>query len=185
MFTRCVSTIIAIGAVSTVLGGPLQAQDIEYKARACTACHGTDGKPPVPAQVPIIWGQQPYYIFKQLRNYRNGMREHPMMSAIAKALPEAELRPLANYFGAKPWPAQTATPAPPPNGIAMCAPCHQNDFKGGLSWPRLAGLSYEYLLGTMNAFAKEERTNNSDMVQIMKMFSEADRQAMARFLAGL
>ena len=115
------------------------------------------------------------------------MREHPMMSAIAKALPEADLRPLANYFGAKPWPAQTpsATPVLPPNGISMCVPCHQNNFQGGLSWPRLAGLNSDYLAGAMRAFANEDRTNNTDMVQIMKMFSEADRDAMARYIAGL
>ena len=54
-----------------------------------------------------------------------------------------------------------------------------------MSWPRLAGLSYEYLVAAMRAFANEERTNNDDMMKIMKMFSESERDAMARYLAGL
>ena len=61
----------------------------------------------------------------------------------------------------------------------------QQNFQGGFSWPRIAGLSYEYLVSSMNAFATEQRTNNTDMVQFMKMFSEQERDAMARYLAGL
>jgi cytochrome c553 len=140
-----------------------------------------------PKTIPNIWGQQPYYLFKQLRNYRDGMREHPVMTPIAKGLQEADLRAIAAYFAAKPWPAHTAAAAPgaQPNGMAMCMPCHQPKFEGGPSWPRLAGLNQDYLVASMRAFATEARTNNEDMVKIMKMFSDSDRDAMARYLAGL
>jgi cytochrome c553 len=188
MFARCVSIIIAAGAISAFLGMPVYAQgDIEGKAQACSACHGANGVPLDPKTMPIIWGQQSYYILKQLLNYRNGMREHPIMTPLARSLQEADIRPLANYFAAKPWPAHApaATPASPPNGMAMCVPCHQQNFQGGPSWPRLAGLSYEYLVASMRAFANEERTNNTDMVKFMQMFTEAERDAMARYLAGL
>jgi hypothetical protein len=37
----------------------------------------------------------------------------------------------------------------------------------------------------MRKFADGERTNNGDMVQIMKGISAADRDAMAQYLAGL
>ena len=67
----------------------------------------------------------------------------------------------------------------------MCTPCHQQNFQGGVSWPRLAGLSYEYLVASMRAFATEQRTNNTDMVQMMKLFTDGEREAMARYLAGL
>ena len=188
MLARCVSTIIAAGAIAALLGIPVHAQgDIEAKAPACAACHGANGVPLDPKTMPIIWGQQSYYILKQLLNYRNGMREHPIMTPIARGLQEADIRPMAAYFAGKPWPAHApaAAPASPPNGIAMCVPCHQQNFQGGPSWPRLAGLSYEYLVASMRAFANEDRTNNTDMVQFMKMFTEAERDAMARYLAGL
>jgi cytochrome c553 len=192
MFTRCVSTIATItaaAAIATVLNASAQAQDagIESKAQMCNACHGANGVPMDPKTMPVIAGQQSYYIFKQLVNYRNGMREHPIMTPLAKGLQQSDLRPLADYFAAKPWPANTATAASAtaPKGITMCTPCHQQNFQGGVSWPRLAGLSYEYLVASMRAFANEQRTNNTDMVQMMKLFTDSEREAMARYLAGL
>jgi len=197
MLSRCVSTIIAkviimftaAVAIATVLNAPAQAQgaDIEAKAQACTVCHGANGVPIDPKTMPVIAGQHSYYTFKQLVNYRNGMREHPIMTPLAKGLQQSDLRPLAAYFAAKPWPANTAAAAPatPPKGIPLCLPCHQQNFQGGPSWPRLSGLSYEYLVASMRSFSTEERTNNTDMVQLMKMFTDSEREAMARYIAGL
>jgi len=37
----------------------------------------------------------------------------------------------------------------------------------------------------MNDFANGERTNNGDMPGFMKALSESDRDAMAKYLAGL
>ena len=99
-----------------------------------------------------------------------------------------DLRPLAAYYAAKPWPAASNTPAAPaetPKGLTMCTPCHQANFQGGISWPRIAGLNYDYMVAAMKAFANEERTNNQDMVKIMKLFSDSEREAMARYLAAL
>ncbi len=55
----------------------------------------------------------------------------------------------------------------------------------GTATPRLAGQSYDYLVEEMRRFADGERTNNADMVQIMKAVSPADREAMARYLSAL
>jgi cytochrome c553 len=188
MFTRFFSTMIAAGVIFAFVGVPVHAQgDIEAKVQVCAVCHGANGVPLDPKTMPIIWGQTQYYIFKQLSNYRNGMRDHPTMTPLAKGLQQADLRPIAAYFAAKTWPANPAPAAStsPPTGIAMCVPCHQPKFEGGPPAPRLAGLSYEYLIGTMRAFANEERTNNGDMPKIMQMFTDSERDAMARYLAGL
>ena len=40
------------------------------------------------------------------------------------------------------------------------------------------------MVAAMKAFANEERTNNEDMVKIMKLFSDSEREAMARYLAA-
>jgi len=187
MFKRF-TTMIAAGVVFAFAGVPAQAQgDIETKVQVCGTCHGLNGVPTVPTTVPIIWGQRQDYLFKQLVNYRNGMREHAMMSAIAKGIQQADLRPMAAYFGAKTWPARTspATPGAEPKGVAMCKACHQANFEGGPPAPRLAGLSYEYLAASMKSFATEERTNNGDMPKIMQMFTEAERDAMARYISAL
>ena len=69
--------------------------------------------------------------------------------------------------------------------MAVCKICHQPNFEGGLPAPRLAGLSYEYLLAQMNKFANDERSNNLDMPTIMRNVGASDREAMARYLSRL
>ena len=128
MLTRLFATILCAGfgfVVATVTAQA--ADDIEAKAQTCAACHGQNGVPADPKTVPIIWGQQQSYLVKQLRDYRNGERDNPIMSPIAKSLAEEDLRKISAYFAAKSWPAQrsTAASASPPNGIAQCQPCHQ------------------------------------------------------------
>ena len=163
------------------------ADDIEAKAQACAACHGENGVPTDPKTIPIIWGQEQSYLVKQLHDYRSGDRDDPIMSPIAKQLAQEDLRKIAAYFAAKIWPVQTAAAAPasPPNGIAQCQPCHQPNFAGGPPAPRLAGLSYEYLLASMRGFAADARTNNEDMPKFMRALADSELEAMARYLSAL
>jgi cytochrome c553 len=162
------------------------ADDIATKVQICAACHGENGVPTDPKTIPIIWGQQQSYLVKQLHDFRSGDRDSPIMSPIAKDLAQEDLRKIAAYFAAKSWPAQAAAAASaPPAGLAQCQPCHQPKFEGGPPAPRLAGLSYDYLVAAMSGFATNERTNNLDMPKFMQALSERDREAMARYLAAL
>jgi cytochrome c553 len=188
MFARLISVVFgAMVGFAAAVAPAHAADDIEAKAQTCAACHGQNGVPIEPKTMPIIWGQQQSYLMKQLRDYRNGERDNPIMSAIAKGLAEDDLRKLAAYFAAKTWPAPTAAAAPasPPNGIAQCQPCHQPNFVGGPPAPRLAGLSYEYLVAAMRGFAHDQRSNNGDMPKFMQALTDGERDAMARYLAGL
>jgi cytochrome c553 len=145
MFIRLFSTILGAAVGFAVAAVPADAaDDIEAKVQSCAVCHGQNGVPIDPKTIPIIWGQQQSYLVKQLRDYRNGERDNPIMSPIAKALAQEDLRKIAAYFAAKSWPARqaAAAAASPPNGIAQCQPCHQPNFEGGPPAPRLAGLSY-------------------------------------------
>ena len=171
-----------------VVVAPVQAVDeIEPKAQACTACHGTKGVPIDLKTIPVIWGQQESYLMKQLRDFRNGERKSEVMAPLAKGLDEGDLRKLAAYFAAKPWPARSAAakPAAAPKTIAQCQACHQPNFEGGMPAPRLAGLSYEYLVQEMREFAADERTNNLDMPKFMRALTERERDAIARYLSAL
>jgi cytochrome c553 len=164
------------------------ADDIATKVQICAACHGENGVPVDPKTIPTIWGQQQSYLVKQLHDFRSGDRDSPIMSPIAKGLAQDDLRKIAAYFAAKGWPAQTAATAPasaPPSGLAQCQPCHQPNFEGGPPAPRLAGLSYDYLVAAMRGFATGERTNNLDMPKFMQALSERERDAMARYLSAL
>jgi cytochrome c553 len=188
MITRVVSTMFAVWVGFALAAAPSYAADeIETKAQMCTACHGQNGTPADPKTMPIIWGQQTAYMAKQLHDYRSGDRESPIMAGIAKGLTQADLRPMAAYFAAKSWPAhQGAAPAASaPAGLAQCTACHQAKFEGGLPAPRLAGLSYEYLLAQMKAFKTGQRENNQDMPKIMQALSDSDIDAMAHYLSAL
>ena len=186
MFTRLLSTIFCAGVGFAVMAVPAYAaDDIEAKAQTCATCHGQNGVPIDPKTIPIIWGQQQSYLVKQLHDYRSGDRDNPIMSPIAKGLAQEDLRKIAAYFAAKSWPAQhaAATSASPPKGIAQ--PCHQPNFEGGPPAPRLAGLSYEYLVASMRGFAADERANNGDMPKFMQALTDSERDAMARYLSAL
>lgn len=186
MFTRLFWAIFGAVAGFAVIPA-YAADDIEAKAQTCAACHGEAGMPADPKTIPIIWGQQQSYLVKQFHDYRSGDRDHPIMSPIAKDLPRDDDRKLAAYFAAKSWPVQPKPVAAvsPPKGIAQCQPCHQQNFEGGMPAPRLAGLSYEYLVEAMRSFATEERTNNGDMPKFMQMLTESERDAIARYLSAL
>ena len=128
------------------------------KVQVCASCHGQNGEPINPATFPIIWGQQPSYLFKQLHDFRSGDRENAIMAAFAKGIKQEDLRGVANYFCRQALAGQEGRrwccpAAPPAEKIAVCKACHQPNFEGGAPAPRLAGLSYEYLLAAMNGFA--------------------------------
>jgi len=173
-------------AVATI-GNTAEAEAVlGAKLLVCNTCHGADGVPRTPA-TPIIWGLQENYLQKQLHEFQSEARKNDVMKWMATALTQAELAPAAAYFAKKSWPARpaNAASAPQPSGIAVCEICHQQNLAGGLPGPRLAGQSYDYLIQSMNRFAKGERTNNADMVKIMEAISPADREAMARYISGL
>jgi cytochrome c553 len=176
-----------VGLALIVVPGQAQ-NDVEAKAQMCAACHGQNGMPADPKTMPVIWGQQASYIAKELHDFRSGDRENGLMAGISKGLTQADLRPLANYFAAKSWPAKqrgAAAPASLPAGLAQCSACHQTTFEGGPPAPRLAGLSYEYLVAQMKAFKNGPRSNNLDMPKIMEPLSDSDIDAMAKYLAAL
>jgi len=188
MFARFLSAILVMGMSLALALPPAHAADeIEAKAQLCAACHGDKGVPTDPKTIPVIWGQEQSYLMKQLRDFRNGERNSAVMSPIAKDLAETDLRNFSAYFAAKTWPARSAPAKAPsaPKGIAQCQACHQPNFQGGMPAPRLAGLSYEYLVAAMRAFAAEQRTNNLDMPKFMQMLTERERNAIARYLSAL
>jgi len=181
------SAIFGAGVSFAIAALPAYAADtIEAKAQPCAACHGENGVPADPKTIPIIWGQQQSYLVKQLHDFRSGDRDSPIMSSIAKGLAQDDLRAIAAYFAAKKWPAQpVAAASAPPIGLTQCQPCHQRNFEGGPPAPRLAGLSYEYLVAAMRSFATDERTNNGDMPKFMQALTDGERDAMARYLSAL
>ena len=186
--------IFGAAALFAAVAAAAAADAIPTKVTVCNSCHGPDGVPPSPT-TPNIWGQQENYLVKQMNDYRSGVRGNsPIMSAIMRDVAQEETGKIAAHYAAKSWPARqvaaaAALAAPPPaaiaDKIATCRACHQQNFQGGEQGPRLAGLSHEYLVAAMTSFADGRRTNNADMPGLMKALTESERDAMARYLAGL
>ena len=184
--------LVAVAALAAP-AAPASAAEAQFGAKLlmCAACHGDNGVPRNPT-MPILWGQQEAYLVKQLRDFKSGARNFEVMTWMADTLTPEETAAVAAEFAKKDWPARTVTAAAPspPAGLALCQVCHQQNFQGGLAVgdataPRLAGQRYEYLVEAMRRFADGERTNNAEMVTVMKAIAPADREAMARYLSGL
>ena len=206
MISNCFPTVFGVLVALAALGAPANAVEhavevpavptpgnaaeaaaiLGAKLLVCNTCHGADGVPRNTA-TPVIWGQQESYLLKQLHDFDSGSRESEVMKWMATALTPAEVASAAAYFAKKSWPARTASAASasPPAAVAVCQACHQQNLAGGLPAPRLAGQRYEYLVDAMRRYAEGERTNNPEMMNMMKALSPAEREAMARYISGL
>jgi cytochrome c553 len=188
-------TVCAVLVVLGALAAPANTAEVaadptsrEFSAKMlmCSQCHGLNGVPVRP-NIPVIWGQDDAYLLKQLRDFRTKTRDAELMTWASITLHEPEMPHATAYFSKKAWPARRAEAASTqrPNGMAVCEACHQLNFAGGATGPRLAGQNYEYLVESMRKFADGERKNNPEMAQVMTAIPAAQREAMARYLAGL
>ena len=83
---------------------PAAAQDItagKARSQVCAACHGADGNSAT-GQFPNLAGQTWRYIYVQLKDYKEGRRSDPVMTAMATPLSRQEMIDIANYFAAQP-----------------------------------------------------------------------------------
>jgi cytochrome c553 len=193
MSTRAQSMRFAVFAV-LVAGLPPQApaQSIDEKAQVCAGCHGENGVPQQPG-APVIWGQQQGYLYLQLRDYKSGTRQNDIMSAIAQSLERDDMAALALYFAKKTWPdlqqprapTDVAARAQKAANAIVCTSCHQSNYQGDSTQPRLAGQRKDYLQQTMLAFRNKTRGNNPGMTDLMLAISEQDIADCAAYLAGL
>ena len=116
-----------------------------------------------------------------------------MMSPIAETLERDDMMALADYFSKKPWPNLQQPPAPADvaaqaqraNVAVGCTGCHQGEYQGEGTQPRLAGQGREYLEQSMLDFRTRKRGNNPGMSDLMLATSEEDIAACAEYLAGL
>lgn len=67
----------------------------------CIGCHAIPGYQasfPLVYRVPKIGGQKPQYIEAALKAYKQGARNNPSMTAIAKGLTDQQIAQLATYY---------------------------------------------------------------------------------------
>ena len=189
------SAFLAIALAAALSQVPAVAQDIEagrLKAQACAACHGANGNSPT-AAVPNLAGQSWRYLYVQLKDYKEGRRENPLMSPIAQGLSRDDMINIANYFaGQKANPSTfKADEAKIKLGKAkadetLCAMCHMAAFAGQNEIPKVAGQQYDYIVQQMLDFKARKRTNDAgNMTSVSQTLSEIDIENLAHYITSL
>ena len=67
------------------------------KAATCAGCHGQNGISANPLW-PSLAGQKDAYLVKQMKAFRDGDRNDPMMTPMAKPLTDADIDNLAAFY---------------------------------------------------------------------------------------
>ena len=174
---------------------PAAAQDIaagKAKSQVCAACHSVDGNSPS-GQFPNLAGQTWRYIYVQLKDYKEGRRSDPVMTAMATPLSRQEMIDIANYFAAQPAKPSTfkADEGKIKLGKAkadetLCSMCHAGAFAGQNEIPRVAGQQYDYIVKQVRDFKARTRTNDAgNMTSVAQTLSEADIEHLAHYITSL
>lgn len=172
-------------------------------AVACISCHGVDGEGNAAAGFPRLAGLDAGYLERQLHLFRDGGRKNPVMAGVAKALSNAEIEVVADYYAGLPAVSVAVPPtdAALPQGEALarvgdwrqrglpaCDQCHGPKGQGvGAEFPPLVGQPPAYLAGQIGAWKSGLRT--SDPLGLMKhvadRLTEAETQSVAAYYASL
>ena len=165
----------------------------------CADCHGMNGVADKITQ-PNVAGMSVAYLYKQLRDYKDGTREHRRMNRYVRELSEQELVDVAAWYASQPGPQPHATQAAATAALQLvrrgdgqrlipaCAACHGSAGEGNwIGVPALAGQNVEYFIETMLAYQSGERGNDvySVMRYISAQLSEDEVVQLAEYYAGL
>ena len=202
------SSSIALAALALSLSGFAHGESTpgkpdlaagEAKATTvCAACHVADGSRGMPAY-PILQGQHPEYIVKQLQDFKEGRRKNAIMTGMAAALSSDDMRNVAAFYASK-HAKQGAAKDPDlvalgekiyRGGIAKksvpaCAACHSPNGAGlPAQYPRLSGQHADYVKTQLTNFRQGDRGNNAAMAAIAANLSDKEINALADYVQGL
>lgn len=164
--------------------------DIKDRLQTCAVCHGENGASVIPAN-PVLAGQEFYYLYVQLKDFKSGLRASATMAPLVADLEKEEMKKLAEYFSKQVWPETTfKAEAKDINAgksvvtAGQCVACHLGAFNGNSRVPRMAGQHAEYLTNTMLDFKNKVRKNSPAKGSLFASFSDEDVQAVAKYLSG-
>ena len=136
------------------------------KAAVCSACHGPNGNSVSP-DWPRLAGQSAVYIVEQLRLFRSGVRNNPVMKPLASTLSDQDIDDLAVYYQAQTPAGLEADPSYWQAGEALyvrgdrahevpaCVACHGPVGRGNLAagYPALRAQQSVYVVKQLNDYA--------------------------------
>ena len=201
LMSGLLAATLAVPAAAAPAAGPAKADLAKGQATAsgvCGACHTFDGSRGSPAN-PILAGQHPEYLAKQLGEFKFGKRANPIMQGFAGTLSDEDMKNVAAFYAGKSaktgFATNKATVAMGEKiyrgGIAdrkvpACSGCHGPAGAGIPSqYPRLAGQHAAYTEAQLLAFRGGARKNSAQMTGVAAGMTDADIKAVADYIAGL
>lgn len=193
---------VSVVVWDTVVIQSLDAADKELGTQLakdiCAACHGETGTSPDP-QYPHLSGQSAFAIYKQLHDYRSGVRQHELMTPVAKTLADDQIIALSNHYAtltrgtldrrleveADPRIARLVRTGDTARGIPGCQSCHGAGAGGPIETPTLSGQFQQYLAGQLTNYASGNRRNDvfSRMRDIASKLSDEEIRLLSGFYA--
>ena len=175
----------------------LAAGEAKYTAM-CAACHGADGNAGSP-EYPKLAGQHPEYLAKQLAEFKSGKRANAIMSGMAAALSDEDMKNMSAWLAAQKAKQGFAKEKDTvalgeriyrggiaDRQIAACSGCHSPNGAGiPAQYPRLSGQHAAYVAAQLSAFRGGVRNNNLQMTQVASKLSDREIQAVSDYIAGL
>ena len=177
-------------------------EDGKAKSITCAACHGPEGNSANPLW-PNIAGQNAPYILAQLKAFKEGARQDPLMTSQAMLLSDEDMADLAVYFESLPAAAQAVKDPGTvgrgeglyrggnlETGVAACIACHgpTGDGNPAAKYPALRGQHADYVAKTLRDYASGERVSDGKtriMREIAGKLSEDEIVALASYVQGL
>lgn len=172
----------------------------QAKAATCSACHGMDGNSVNP-EWPTIAGQHDTYILTQLKAFKAGDRQNPLMSPMAMILSDEDMADLAAYFSSQAARGGEADPAKlklgqrvyrsgkPGSQVMACAGCHGPAGRGNApaAYPSIQGQHATYVAMQLRAYKAGTRSSdpNQMMRNVAATLSEDEIDAVASYVQGL
>ena len=183
---------------------PASAQDADDGAegyKLCAGCHGFSGEGNQIVDAPSIAGRESWYLERQIRNFRDGLRGHSaddvagrnMAAMMAGLTSDEDIQDIVAYIERLPEPTHEPTvDGDAGNGqtvYATCIACHGANGEGNaaLNSPALTGIEDWYQLAQLEKFRNGTRGADPADVYGMQMAPMAralgDEQAMMDVIA--
>jgi cytochrome c553 len=168
-------------------------------AETCGACHG-NGQQEVAGAFPYLQGQLATYLYKQLKDYKDGSRGNAIMAGLVSGLSDQDMADLAAWYSQQPVPAGAKNVLPHEAAgqlvsrgdskriLPPCQSCHEPNGKGQrIDVPGLAGQNAAYTEQTLQDYKSEARHNDlyGRMRSITQQLSDEEIRALAHYYAGL
>lgn len=184
-----------------------KASDGATKTAVCMGCHGPNGNSVAP-DWPRLAGQSAVYIAEQLRLFRAGVRDNPVMKPLAMTLSDQDIDDIAVYYEAQTVAGLEADPkywksgealyvaGDADHGVPACTACHGPVGRGNLAagYPALRAQQSAYVAKQLNDYAKGTRytgnaaaasRNGVMMLAIAKQLTPDQIRDVATYVQGM